>query len=537
MKTRKSPRCTRREFIGTLGAAAGLAAPAMALAAPAIVVPGQASGEAPLKARIKVDVDRQFGSIDPNLYGYFIEHFPKCIYGGIVDEGSLLSDAEGIRKDALQAARELRVTQLRWPGGNFVSGYRWREGIGPKEARPTRWEMAWGRPESNRFGTDEFMSYCRKLGTEPHICVNMGDGTLDEAATWVEYCNRAGGTYYSDLRKKNGHAEPYGVKYWGLGNEVWGNWQIGYKNATDYAKAAVEFAKVMRWHDPTIKLIACGNGDPNWDMPVLDALASQVDYLSVHHYTNAHELKRDYYEIMGSTVVLEDMIRRTEMVTSVASAKAKKSAPIAIALDEFAIDNRTVASEKETDLGKMDWTSNQRDVLWVGAALNILQRHCRTVRMANVTFLVNGASPIATTPTATLKRAIYYPMQLYAHRAGKVGLDIMAISPSFSTKNFGEHPYLDVSGSWDEEKRRVTLAVVNRRREGAVAGTIELAGVRARPGGRAFVITAASPDIENTFESPTNITTKETALNASGGRWESRFSPHSLTWLEFEVEA
>ena len=531
------PVCTRRQFVRTLGVVAtGLAAQRAARGMPATAFQGQATGESPLKARLKVDVERRLGTIDPNLYGYFIEHFPRCIYGGIYDEGSPLSDADGIRTDVLQAARKLRVTQLRWPGGNFVSGYQWQDGIGPKDSRPARFDLAWGHRESNRFGTDEFMSYCRKLGTEPHICVNMGNGTLREAESWVEYCNREGGTYFSDLRKKNGHAQPYGVKYWGLGNEIWGDWQIGHKDATDYAKAAVEFAKVMKWLDPSIKLIACGNGDPKWDMPVLEALVNQADYLSVHHYTNAYDLKRDYYEIMGSVTVLEEMIRRTEMGAEVVSAKARKSPPVAIALDEWAIDDRTVPSEKEIDVAKMEWTSTVRDSLWVASALNVLHRHCRTVRMANVTFLVNGASPIATTPTGMLLRAIYFPLELYANRSGKIGLDVFTLSPRFMTKNFGEQAYLDTSATFDEEKRRVTLAVVNRRKEGDVIGAVELAGGRAKPGGRVFVITGRDPDAENSFENPRAVSIQEVKLNAAGDHWEYRFPRHSVSWLEFDLE-
>ena len=159
-----------------------------------------------MHATLKIDLERRLGTIDPNIYGNFIEHLGRCIYGGIYDEGSPLADADGNRKDVLEAARKLRVTQLRWPGGNFSSGYHWQDGIGPKDARPARYDLAWFQRESNRFGTDEFISTCRKLGAAPYICVNLGTGTIDEASSWVEYCNRQGGTYFSDLRKKNGHA-------------------------------------------------------------------------------------------------------------------------------------------------------------------------------------------------------------------------------------------------------------------------------------------------------------------------------------------
>ena len=194
--------CTRRDLIraaGTLGL--GMAAQQLLRRRVEARSLGGPS-ELPLPATLEIDLERRLGTIDPNIYGNFIEHLGRCIYGGIYDEGSPLADADGNRTDVLEAARKLHVTQLRWPGGNFGSGYHWQDGIGPKDARPARYDLAWFERESNRFGTDEFISTCRKLGAAPYICVNIGTGTIDEASSWVEYCNRQGGTYFSDLRKK-----------------------------------------------------------------------------------------------------------------------------------------------------------------------------------------------------------------------------------------------------------------------------------------------------------------------------------------------
>ena len=192
---------------------------------------------------ISIDLDRRIGTVDPRIFGQFIEHLGRCIYGGIYDEGSPLSDARGFRLDVLEAARPLRFPVLRWPGGNFVSGYHWQDGVGPVDQRPRRSELAWYAEESNRFGTNEFIEYCRELGTEPFICVNMGSGTMDEAQAWVEYCNGTGNTYWASLRREHGHPEPHRVRYWGLGNEMYGSWQIGNLNAHDYVKRA----RASRW--------------------------------------------------------------------------------------------------------------------------------------------------------------------------------------------------------------------------------------------------------------------------------------------------
>jgi alpha-N-arabinofuranosidase len=533
-----TPSCTRREFLsGAAKLSGGVTAVSLAAGCLGRAAWPWPASQPSIRATLRIDPERQLGTIDPNVYGYFIEHFPKCVYGGIYDEGSSLSDGEGMRKDVLEAARKLRVTQLRWPGGNFVSGYHWQDGVGPKQDRPARFDLAWRERESNRFGTDEFMSFCRKLGTEPYICVNMGTGTLDEAAGWVEYCNSDPGTYYSDLRKKNGHAAPYRVKYWGLGNEIWGDWQIGHKNAEDYAKNAIEFAKVMKWRDPSIKLIACGDGDPHWDMPALEALGDRADYLSVHHYTTVHQLK-EYYEIMGSLAQMETMIRAAALSVSTVAARAHRPSPAFIALDEWAIDHRSPrVRPDEDDFAKVEWVSTLSDSLWVASALNLIQRHCSTVRMANVTFLVNGVSPIVASPAGVLLRPIYFVLQLYADRSGPIALDVLAEGPRFATRSFGDLPYLDVSASYNPEKRRVAVAAVNRHKESDVIGTVVLAGVRAKPGGRVFAINGLDLEGENTFANPRNVVTQEQQLPLSGDRWEYRFPPHSLTWMEFEVEA
>src|SRR5947199_234859 len=228
--------------------------------------------------RISIDLARRLGTVDRRIFGQFIEHLGRCIYGGVYDEGSPLADARGFRRDVLDAARPLRIPILRWPGGNFVSGYHWLDGVGPRDKRPRRSELAWYAEESNRFGTDEFIEYCRVLGAEPFICVNMGSGTMDEAQAWVEYCNGTGNTSWANLRRQHGHPDPYRVRYWGLGNEMYGGWQIGNMNAHDYVKKARAFAMVMKRTDPSIELIGCGqNGWSEWDEITLGGLAERID--------------------------------------------------------------------------------------------------------------------------------------------------------------------------------------------------------------------------------------------------------------------
>jgi len=202
-------------------------------------------------ARIKLDPDRRIGTLDRRVFGGFVEHLGRCIHGGVFDEGSSLSDERGYRRDVLAAAKDLRIPIPRWHGGNLVSGYHWTDGIGPREERPRKMDLAWSTEESNRFGTDEFIEYCRMLGAEPYICVNMGTGTMDEAQAWVEYCNGTGDTYWTDLRRKNGHEEPYNVKYCGLGNEMYGEWQIGALSAEDMREIVLDAHVECETHDLT----------------------------------------------------------------------------------------------------------------------------------------------------------------------------------------------------------------------------------------------------------------------------------------------
>src|SRR5438552_9376983 len=269
------------------------------------------------RSRIKVDTDRIISEIDPKIYGNFIEHLGRCIDGGVFKEGSPLSDANGFRRDVLDAAKKLNVTILRWPGGNFSSNYHWKDGIGPRDARPPRLEMAWGTVESNRFRTHEFLQFAEMMGTEPYICANLGTGTWEEAQQWVEYCNSAEDTATTRLRKQNGRQEPWKVTYWGLGNEMDGPWQMGHRSADDYGKFALEAAKLMKWTDPNVKLIAAGSSNygagsdwTGWNKTVLEYLKRHADYLSLHLYVK--NVENDFAEFMASSLELDDRTKTAE---------------------------------------------------------------------------------------------------------------------------------------------------------------------------------------------------------------------------------
>jgi len=369
--------------------------------------------------RIAIDPARPIGQVDRKVFGGFVEHLGRCIYGGLYDEGSVLSDDRGFRKDVLGLLRELRMGVLRWPGGNFVSNYHWADGIGPKDSRPRRPELAWGGEESNRFGTDEYLAYCAELGTEPYICLNMGTGTLEEALAWVEYCNRAGQTYWAGRRRANGRAEPWRVRYWGLGNEMYGDWQVGAFSAEEYVREATRWARAIKMLDPDVKLISCGmNGWNEWDQVVIDGMAALVDYHSIHIYTGSD----DYWTNVLQPHQAERAIACTKALLQRAAYRRRLAAPPRIAYDEWNVWYRNMT-------GGLDERYTFTDALAVGTYLNIFVRNCDWVRMANLAQMVNAIAPIVTTPDSAVVQPIWYPVLLHAQAALDIAVDVHVDGP------------------------------------------------------------------------------------------------------------
>jgi alpha-N-arabinofuranosidase len=523
--TTKNP--ARRDFLKSTAAAA-LGAAAFPLAAPPLAWGEpksdlQSSASTAGSARIKLDFDRQIGTIDRNIYGNFTEHLGRCIYGGIYDEGSPLSDSDGFRKDVLEAARGLHISLLRWPGGNFSSGYNWKDGIGPKDSRPRRWDTAWQAEESNRFGTDEFLAYARKVGAEPYLCVNMGTGTMQDAADWVEYCNGTMNTYWANLRRKNGHPEPYNVKYWGLGNEVYGPWQAGHKTAAEYGALALEFAKMMRWVDPDIKLIACGGNSADWDRQVLQPVLEVADYISLHHYGGNLDTAKE----MDDAHHLEQQVRTLEAVILATPMRGEKKERVKIAADEWNIWFRSWF--KRGDDHKLEEIYNLRDALWVGTAINIFHRHCNTVKIANLAQLVNVIAPIMANSKGIVLQTTYFPLKLYAEHCQSIALDALVRSATFP--EMPETPYLDVSATADEKGEKLTLAVVNRHPTDDIAAEISMEGLKVGSTGDLYEVNGASLDATNTFESPNNVGVKKRSFSGVGANFRQTYPAHSVSVL------
>ncbi|GCF11885.1 alpha-N-arabinofuranosidase [Dictyobacter arantiisoli] len=491
-------------------------------------------------ASINIDLARKSGSIDRNIYGGFIEQLGRCVYGGIYEENSPLSDEHGYRKDVMAAVRDLRTPLLRWPGGNFVSGYHWTDGIGPVENRPPQMELAWHSTESNRFGTDEFMDYCRTMNVEPYICVNMGTGTMDEARTWVEYCNGTGNTYWANLRRKNGHEEPYNVKYWGLGNEVYGTWQIGAMTPEDYVKKATEFAKIMKWTDPSIKLVGCGDtGWKDWDDIVIPGLAQYIDYYSLHLYTGSD----DYYSNVLAPALADFALESSRAIIDRARYNQKIEHPIYIAYDEWNVWYRKRAAETA-----LEERYNLSDALAVSSFLNSFIRHSDTVKLANLAQMVNVIAPIFTSPEGLFLQTIYHPLRLFAEHMQDIALDIHVESESlpftqeqdkspygFPFASLGPFKILDASATCDASGKTVTIAVVNRHREQDLSTTLKFADNVTIESAYAYEVNGDNPNSENDFEQPNEVSIQEHHLHSGEQDITYTFPAHSLTLLRLQL--
>ncbi len=458
-----------------------------------------------IAATIRIDPARRIGPVDPNIYGQFIEHLGRCIYGGIFEPGSRLSDASGFRTDVLDAVRRLRVPVLRWPGGNFVSGYHWQDGIGPAPARPSRRDTAWRKFESNQFGTDEFIEYCRAAAADPYICFNMGTGTMDEAQAWVEYCNGRGETYWSQQRIKSGHREPYGVKYWGLGNEVYGPWQVGYKSATSYAEQAREYAKFVRWTDRDLRLVACGGGEPEWDWTVLKTAGHFIDYVSYHDYFRPDPEGDPYESLVARGSLGGRYLRDLWGLIEAARHRYEIRRPIHICVDEWNVFYRRndfarfgTLHEEQYDLA---------DALCVASYLNTLIRNADSVTMANMAQMVNVIAPIFTSPEGLFLQTIYYPLLVQAEHRGSVALDAFSQSDTFEVRG-QQVPYVDAAVTYDEQAGAAYLHLVNLHRTQTARVSVAAGHVQ-RTDAPVWEISGDSPDLANSFAQPNNVSVRE----------------------------
>jgi alpha-N-arabinofuranosidase len=506
---------------------------------------GQTSPNSAKPVRIFADTRRTLAPIQRELFGSFLEQLGRAIYEGIYDPQSKLSDNNGYRKDVTEEIRKLEVPIVRYPGGNFVSGYNWLNGIGPKANRPRVLDKAWNTVNSNEFGTDEFLAWCRLAGTEPLLAVNLGTGTAEEAAALVEYCNVEKGTRWSDLRRKNGVAGAYKVENWCLGNEMDGPWQIGHMTATEYGLKAEDAARQMRYVDPSLKLVACGSSGPGmptyleWDREVLEQCYDYVDAISLHRYfNNAEDTGGDSSKFLAMNLSMERQIDEVAAVCDVVRGHKRSSKRLWLSFDEWNVWYRArtgaaVNGGKQTAPHLLEEVYNLEDALLVGGLLNALIRKADRVKLACLAQLVNVIAPIMTNENGLLRQTTYYPYSWALEFAHGAALDLLVESPAYGVPRLGEVPYVDVAGTLHAESGKMALFLMNR--DLTKPRQVEIVWEGSSPrAGEAIVLTGSDLKASNTFEAPGRVTPqKGEKPSNSSGRSSLELPPRSYTVVQW----
>ena len=500
-------------------------------------------------ARVYLDTRRTIAPIDRNLFGSFLEHLGRAIYEGIYDPSSKLSDANGFRNDVMEEVRELGVPSVRYPGGNFVSGYNWLDGIGPKQERPRVLDKAWNAINTNQFGTDEFLLWCKMVGTNPLIGLNLGTGTPEQAAALVEYCNVEKGTRWSDLRRKNGTAEPYKVNHWCLGNEMDGPWQIGHMTATQYGLKAADAARQMRYVDPDLKLVACGSSGPfmptylEWDREVLEQCYEYVDALSLHRYfgNTEKETDKDSAKYLAQNLTMDKQIAETAAVCDMVRGHKRSPKKLWLSFDEWNVWYRersgdAVNGHRQEAPHLLEEVYNLEDALLVGGLVNTLVRNADRVKLGCLAQLVNVIAPIMTNGSGLFRQTIYYPYSWALRMAWGDALNVLAEAPEYEVSGMGRVPYLDVVATFSKEKGNASVFILNRDLERA--HQVDLVWEDTAPTRviSASVLTGSDLKAVNSFGSPkTVVPTELSKPSTSGGHTKFEVPARSYTVLQWAL--
>ncbi len=428
--------------------------------------------------------------IDDRVYGAFLEHLGRAIYEGIYEPGHPTADENGMRGDVIKLVKDVNIPVVRYPGGNFVSAYNWEDGIGPREQRPVRLDLAWHTSESNAVGIHEFADWCASVGTQMMLAVNLGSRGVDEARSFLEYVNHPGGSYWSDLRIKNGRKEPWNVKLWCLGNEMDGPWQVGHKDADEYGKLAANTARAMRMFDKSLELIVCGSSHsdmatfPDWERIVLEHAYEHVDYISLHMYFANRDDNTPNY--LGLSHKLYTYIETVASTIRQVKHKKRSKKDVYISFDEWNVWYHSNKKDREILDGNGGWPHapgllediyNFEDVLMVGLILNTFIRRSDVVKIACIAQLVNVIAPIMTEKGGPAwAQTIYYPYY-FASRFGRgTALDVVVNSPSYETPHAAKTPYVDISGVHNEADGELTFFLVNRHPTESIDSEISLQG-------------------------------------------------------------
>ena len=494
-------------------------------------------------AQIFIDTNRTIAPISPLLFGGFAEHMGRCVYEGIYDPESPHSNAQGLRKDVLEALRDQSYTVIRYPGGNFLSGYDWLDGVGPKEQRPRRRELAWQSLETNQFGTNEFIEFCTSINAAPMLGVNMGTGTIQSAADLVEYCNVSAGTRWSDLRASHGFREPHNVRYWCVGNEMDGPWQIGHLDAAAYGNKALAAAKMMKWQDPTIQTILCGSSNdrmptyPEWDRTALEIAWEGVDYLSIHHY--AGNQANDTASYLASAVSFERFVDTLEGTLRYVKARQRSKHNVYLSWDEWQVwyKGDPVQGNWAEAPHLAEEIYNLEDALVVAQWLNVFLRKSQVLKIACVAQIVNVISWLHTRRDGLLKHPSYYAFKLVSNYARGESLDVLVKAPVLETRQYDVVPVLDVSASYDAETQQGAVFIVNRSQTEPVNTDIVWQDGKTVQVDKVWQLAGSDPKEVNSWETPNRLLANAISTPAiDAGHATLMLPPLSFTVLTVHTE-
>ncbi|TDW70649.1 arabinosylfuranosidase ArfA [Kribbella pratensis] len=478
-------------------------------------------------ANLTIDPAFTIAPVNRRTFGTFVEHMGRCVYTGIYEPGHATADEDGFRKDVLELTRELGVSVVRYPGGNFVSGYRWEDGVGPRDERPRRLDLAWHSVETNEFGLDEFSKWCVKAGVEPMMALNLGTRGVQEALDLLEYTNHSGGTALSDLREQHG-AAPYGIKLWCLGNELDGPWQVGHKTPTEYGRLAAETARAMRMIEPDLQLVACGSSSSRmplfgtWERDVLRETYEFVEYISCHAYYGNDD--GDTASFLASAVNMDRFIESVVATADHVGAELKSSKKIGISFDEWNVwygerSRRTDGPHDQWEVAprRIEDEYNATDAVVVGNLLISLLRHSDRVGVACLAQLANVIAPIMTEPGgAAWRQPTFHPFAITSRLAAGQVLRVETDSPLTTTEKYGEVAAVDAVATYDDGK--VAIFAVNRSTEGPIEVTVDVSRTGVTTIAEALIMHAADPLAVNSATDPDHVVPQrlETATLVDG---------------------
>ncbi len=534
----------RRNFLGQL-TKAGIACSTSSLFGRLLFAqtPSSSSNE---PSRIFIDSRRTISPLDRNLFGSFLEHLGRAIYEGIYDPGNKLSDSNGFRTDVLNEIKKLGVPIIRYPGGNFVSGYNWLDGVGPKKDRPVVLDKAWNSLNTNQFGTNEYMAWCKLVGTQPLMGLNLGTGTPEEAAALVEYCNVDKGTKWSDLRRKHGYPDPYKVQHWCLGNEMDGWWQIGHMTATEYGMKAQDAARQMHMVDPSLKLIACGSSGPfmptylEWDREVLEQCYDYIDGLSLHRYfgNTPEETAGHSEKFVALNLTMDKQIKETLAVCDLVRGHKRSQKQLWLSFDEWNVWYRhrsgdAVDGHRTEAPHLLEEIYNLEDALLVGGLIITLLRHADRIKIACLAQLVNVIAPIMTNASGLFRQTIYYPYSWALQYASGSVLELLVQSATYEVERMDPVPYIDAAATRDQNGQ-TSLFILNR--DLSKPRQIEVAWEDGAPTRtvNSMVLTGDDLKAVNSFEAPQRVKPQALDKPAAGkDRITFEVPPRSFTFVQW----